>query len=254
MIQNTEKKPTVDVIIPTWNRGPMLERAVGSVLMQGESVQKIIVVDNGSVRARLNLTDDRIVLIQAEISIGASAARNIGVFESNADYVAFLDDDDYWKPDFLSSMSGLLKSDVDIVVGSLMREAEGGEPRKYKLIDDTECGLRKLYYKNPGFGGQNIVVKRDFFIKIGGFDTEMPASNDRDFAVRAIQSGGVIKVQPSAVAVLCDHANARVRHKQVIGNYRFIVKHWRFMNWFERFFAIGILTKRYIISRINNLF
>lgn len=241
----------VDIVIPTWNRGDFLHQAIISVMNQGFLVNRVIIVDNGTKPAQLSLHDPRILVVNTLPSIGASAARNIGVAESNADYVAFLDDDDYWQPGFLDNAMPLLQEGVDIVVGRLMRQAEGEEPKNYKLLDDSASGLRNLYYSNPGFGGQNIIVKRDLFLRIGGFDSAMPASNDRDFAVRAMQAGASIRVQPASVAVLCDHAGERVRHKQIAGNYRFLKKHWSYMSWFERYCSLRTLIKRYLKYKSN---
>lgn len=238
----------VDVIIPTWNRGELLGRAIRSVLRQF-CVNRVIVVDNGTRDAQLDgLDDSRICLIKTSPCIGASAARNIGANASKAPFVAFLDDDDYWQEGFLSHALPLFDHGADIVVGQLMRKSDGGGLRNYKMLDASEEGLRRLYYSNPGFGGQNFIIRRDFFVKISGFDIEMPASNDRDFAVRAIQAGARIYVQPESIAVLCDHDGERVRKNQVKGNYRFIRKHWWSMRWTERYIAIKTLVKRFLLS------
>lgn len=242
---------SVDVIVPTWNRGDLLCRAVKSVLRQSH-VHKIIVVDNGTQRACLSgIDDERVILVLAEPCIGASAARNLGAQYASSPYIAFLDDDDYWQEGFLSRALPLFEKGADIVVGRLMREMTPGVLSDYKLLDASGAGLRRLYFSNPGFGGQNFVIRRDFFLKIDGFDSSMPASNDRDFAVRAIQAGAVIHVQPESVAVLCDHDGVRVRKKQVKGNFRFIMKHWPQMTNRELFVAVKTLIKRFFISHFS---
>lgn len=242
----------VDVVIPTWNRGELLLRAVRSVLDQGEAVHRVIVVDNGSEPACLEGIDDkRLQLVVTAPNIGASAARNAGVASANGEIVAFLDDDDYWQPGFVAAALPLFEQGADIVVGKLMRKAEGEPLREYKLLGNSPAAQRDLYFRNPGFGGQNIVMRRCLFEQLEGFDANMPASNDRDFAVRALQAGAVIRVQPESVAVLCDHSGVRVRHNQVKGNYRFIRKHWWYMRWNERFIAAWTLVKRFIKSRIG---
>ena len=245
---------TVDVIIPTWNRGDLLSRAVRSALHQGPHVRRILVVDNGTTPAKLDATiDSRIQIISSRPCIGASGARNLGVSIATSDIVAFLDDDDYWEMGYLASAVPLFKQGADIVVGKLLRMDDGGQPRDYKLLDDSCAGLRRVYYRNPGIGGQNILVRRRFFHAVQGFDATMPASNDRDFAARALQAGAVIRVQPAARAVLCDHGGPRVRHNQVKGNYRFIRKHWKHMMWSERAFACYILMARVIRMHLRSI-
>lgn len=242
---------SVDVVIPTWNRGGLLKRAVNSVLEQGVELNRVVVVDNGSIPACLKGVDDkRIQLIKTDLNIGASAARNAGAFFSEAEIIAFLDDDDYWQPGFLSAAVQLFECGADIVVGRLMRQTESGSLNEYKLLGSSVAAQRALYFCNPGFGGQNFLVRRCVYERLGGFDASMPASNDRDFAVRALQAGAVIMVQPASVAVLCDHAGERVRHKQVAGNYRFIRKHWQHMTWMERYRACRTLAKRYLYFKL----
>ena len=132
-----------------------------------------------------------------------------------------------------------------------MRRAEDGGLKEYKLLGCSVEAQRELYFRNPGFGGQNILVRRSLYEKLRGFDGDMPASNDRDFAVRALQAGAIIMVQPDSVAVLCDHEGERVRHKQVLGNYCFIRKHWKHMTWVERYRACKTLVRRYASLKLK---
>lgn len=242
----------VDVVVPTCDRGILLNKCLESVAEQLLNPLKIVVVDNGRL-FDLEYLQNRLFIdyIKIEAYSGASKARNEGFKHTTADLVAFLDDDDYWMPDYLKNALPLFYEGADIVVGKLMRQSEGGLPKDYKLLNDGATGLRKLYYSNPGFGGQNIIVRRELFEKLGGFDVNMPASNDRDFAVRAIQAGAKIRVQPLSVAVLCDHAGERVRHKQVMGNYLFIKKHWRYMRLHELARAVWTLSKRFIKVKLG---
>lgn len=243
---------SVDIVIPTCNRGNLLSRAIHSALEQKDLVSRVFLVDNGSVPVCLEPGhDQRIKLIRTAPNIGASAARNAGVIASDSKIIAFLDDDDYWQPGFIAAALPLFDKGADIVVGRLMRKAEDGSLKEYKLLGSTVGAQRELYFRNPGFGGQNILVKRSLYEKLGGFDVDMPASNDRDFAVRALQAGAKIMVQPESVAVLCDHSGERVRHKQVLGNYCFIKKHWKHMAWVERYRACKTLAKRYAYLKLK---
>jgi cellulose synthase/poly-beta-1,6-N-acetylglucosamine synthase-like glycosyltransferase len=95
----------VDVIIPTYNRASLLRNVITSVLNQSFTDFTIIVVDDGSSnnnKAVLeSFQDKRIKYVRNEVNMGEGRARNIGVSNSTADYVAFLDDDDEWLPEKL---------------------------------------------------------------------------------------------------------------------------------------------------------
>ncbi len=97
----------VSVIIPLYNKGPYINRALVSVLNQTIRDFEVIVVDDGSTdngaEAVMKSNDPRIRLIRQR-NQGVSAARNRGVSESTTDFVAFLDADDEWMPSHLETM------------------------------------------------------------------------------------------------------------------------------------------------------
>ena len=113
-------EPLISAVIPTYNRGPLIARAIESVLEQTRPPDEIVVVDDGSAddtpqRVRPYL--DRIRYVPQD-NAGSSAARNRGVDEASHPWIAFLDSDDSWRPDHLRLM-------VDAIV------ATGGAARFY---------------------------------------------------------------------------------------------------------------------------
>lgn len=101
-----KEPPTVSVVIPLYNKGKYIGRAMSSVLMQTRQPFEIIVVDDGStddgpekVQA---FSDQRIRLFRQE-NKGPGAARNAGLARAKGKYVAFLDADDEWLPSFLET-------------------------------------------------------------------------------------------------------------------------------------------------------
>jgi len=240
----------VSVIIPTADRTDLINRAVDSVLAQSCPAREIIVVDNGiaPVVLRADLIE-HVMVLRTEARIGPGRSRNAGVAAANAEYVAFLDDDDYWQPEYLAKSIECL-NDADVVVGRIMRQSIEGDVRPYKLFPSELESQRKLFYCNPGFGGQNILFKKSLFQSLDGFDTKMPASVDRDLAAKVLRAGYRIQVQPLSVAVLCDHDGDRVRGSQVNGNWMFIRKHWWYMSNYERYKGIRTLLKRYYAYKL----
>ena len=97
----------ISVVIPTYNRGDLIGRAIQSVLEQTRRPHEVIVVDDGS-------TDDTRHVVSAfggdiryihQTNAGASLARNRGVREAKAEWVAFLDSDDVWLEQHLDRMA-----------------------------------------------------------------------------------------------------------------------------------------------------
>src|SRR3989442_8558266 len=101
--------PRVTVIIPTYDRPQMLSRAVDSARSAGTDVE-IIVVDDASSDTTAEVCRDLpgIKHVRLERNQGVAGARNIGIFESTAQYVAFLDDDDLRLPGSLDLQAEVL--------------------------------------------------------------------------------------------------------------------------------------------------
>ena len=116
------------VIIPLFNKGPYIERALRSVLAQTVRPAQIIVVDDGSTDdgpakvAVLARSDPTIRLIRQD-NAGVSAARNLGIREARTAWVAFLDADDGYLPWLLEEFATLARSfPAAALLGAYFRE------------------------------------------------------------------------------------------------------------------------------------
>jgi len=109
----------VSVIIPLHNKGKYIGRALDSVFAQTSEDFDVVVVDDGSSDDGPDIVrqykDDRLRLIQQENN-GPGAARNRGIRETTGHYVAFLDADDEWLPNFLKVTLGHLQKNADCVL------------------------------------------------------------------------------------------------------------------------------------------
>ena len=93
--------PLVSAIIPTRHRPQLLERAVASALAQTWSALDVVVVDDASEpEMRLPAFEDpRVHVVRLSEPSGPGAARNAGIARARGELIAFLDDDDEWRPD-----------------------------------------------------------------------------------------------------------------------------------------------------------
>ncbi len=244
---------SITVIIPTADRNNTLDRAIRSVLNQTLKPDKIVVVDNGYQDAET--AEDikpQVHIFKTQPRLGPGKARNAGAAIAETEYISFLDDDDAWEKDYLKySIETLKKTSADVVVGQLKKADAHGQAKPYKMFPADPKKQRKVYFKSPGFGGQNLVISKKMFTLVGGFDETMPASVDRDLAAKIIEHGGFIVYQPLSVAVLHNHENERVRDNIVVGNKMFIHKHWKNMTALEIFKACKTLVKRYFKLKLK---
>ncbi|OLL70952.1 putative glycosyl transferase [Pseudonocardia sp. Ae168_Ps1] len=183
----------VTVITPAYNVGPWIGESIDSVLAQTESRFEYLIVDDGStddtaeiVRARAE-RDPRIRLLQVENG-GSGAARNRALAESAAPFVAFLDGDDRWHPQFLRHMLetmytappgvGMAYCHTRVMLESGQVVALRWQPSGVVDID------KQLVENNPPHNGSSLMIRRACFDQVGGFDSSLPSAVDFEMWLR----------------------------------------------------------------------
>jgi glycosyltransferase involved in cell wall biosynthesis len=179
----------VGVIIPTFNRGQKVARAVSSVLFQTFMDHEIIVVDDGSTDDTLSLLapfQSRVKIISHPEQMGVSAARNTGIRATAAPLIAFLDSDDYWLPEKLAVQVRFFREHTEAVACQTeerwIRRGLRANPKKKHLKpsgDIFEPSL-KLCLVSPSAA----MVKRSLLEEIGLFDETFPVCEDYDLWLR----------------------------------------------------------------------
>lgn len=257
---------TVACIIPTHARPEHLATALRSVLQQTLVPTEILVVDDLDDDRTGNLVDmfrrESNILIRRLVNRqqpGASGSRNAGARAAEADIIAFLDDDDRWGPTYLSSaMLELTRSGADAVVSGLRRFKVDGTIQDIVIPPQSEIAER-IFEKNFGMSGTNLMIRPKPFERLGGFDPELTVYEDWDFLIRFVRSGLHYAVEPKTNAEWHEHKGPRVstptvRHAE--GIERFIAKHSADMPAINRrdlqATALGI-RRRVTTSRLDRI-
>ena len=190
--------PLVSVIIPTFNRARELVRCLDSVQAQTISNIEVFVCDDGS-------TDNTAIIVKnyaRKLNIqyrwtenygGPAWGRNWALSQAKADYIAFLDSDDWWLPQKLEHSLGPLKAGADLVFHALFISRQKPMPwdRKsliqYKLTPPIYDNL--IQHGNV-IANSSVVTRRELLLKIGGFseDPEVIAWEDYDAWLRIARS------------------------------------------------------------------
>ncbi len=183
--------PIVSVIIPTYNRSNLLDRAIRSVLAQSFTDFELIVVDDASTDDTQSLVGavnySRIKIIRHERNKGAPAARNTGIKVSQGEYIGFLDDDDEWLPKKLEKQLEAFQSSFDDVslVYTGFYFASGKNGSRLAQITPTLKGdiyLDLLRRNIPA--GNTSLIRKHCFAKCGLFDETLPSCQDWDMWIR----------------------------------------------------------------------
>lgn len=182
------------VVIPLYNKSKSVVRTIESVLGQTHSDFELIIVNDGSTDDSLDvissIIDDRIRIISTE-NRGVSAARNKGVSVANSDYIAFLDADDYWDSSFLMMQAALIDTFPEAAVyGFNYADVSNGQIKAYNQgMGDSFCGYVEDYFGTSHgdlYCSSSVVVRKQAFESVGGFDEKIRYAEDLDLWYRLI--------------------------------------------------------------------
>lgn len=227
----------ISVIIPTCNGSNNIKLAVKSVLAQTISdVEIIIVDDNGIGSLEQKNTENslkeyesrnNIKYICHECNSGGSVARNTGANNSDGKYLVFLDDDDVLLPNMLEKQLSLLKKtkeNVAMAVCSGYYTHKDGRGYIRKLKTGNINLLRDYLLDKEYFNTSTIMIKKDIYCKIGGFDESFDRHQDWEFCVRVLSSfDAKICEQPLIVRYFEDrHSPKTIEQREKYLNYFFM--------------------------------
>ncbi|MCE2469885.1 MAG: glycosyltransferase family 2 protein [Dehalococcoidia bacterium] len=212
------KAPKVSVIIPTHNRAALLPRAVNSVLAQTYADFELLIVDDCSSddtpAVIAGFADPRVRAFRHDENRGQSAAINTGIANARGEHVAFLDDDDEWRPTKLEGQVRLLDAspaDVGLVYGWMdsVDDATGRVMPTYRSTVDGNIFEDALALDVPG-PTIVLMVRASAAREVGGFDARLSRYDDADFICR-IAERYKAAVLPEVVAVAhSGHHHARM--------------------------------------------
>ena len=207
--------PPISVVIPSCDRPIAVQDAVSSVRAQAMQPKEIVVVDNGVDRIVESQLPGEVTLLRMEPYIGVSSARNEGARVATGEYVAFLDDDDAWAPDYLEYMVEAIanaEETPDLLIGRKDRVKNGGRV-VYKCLKHAADLMPTLLYRNHGVGGINIVVRRKKFFEVGGYDANLQNAEDRALALDFLQADAWVVCVPEAAAIMGEEQETRLRDR-----------------------------------------
>ncbi|QTN24587.1 glycosyltransferase family 2 protein [Rhizobacter sp. AJA081-3] len=203
----------VSVIIPTYNRRELVQRAIGTVLAQTRAVQEILVVDDGSTDgtgdALAAAFGDRIRYVR-QANGGVSSARNHGLRLARGRYLALLDSDDEWLPEKTQRQIEWLQArpDYGMALCDVVRmDAEHRDVelfRRRELLPEDGMILKWVLVQ-PALVPASVMMRREVFETVGGFDETLATGEDLDFHLRVAARWPIGIVEQPLVRAMRGH-------------------------------------------------
>ncbi len=187
--------PKVSVIIPAYNMGEQLVRAVESALSQTTPVHEIFVVDDGSKDNTAEVAErfGPPVYVIRKPNGGPASARNLGAAKATGDWLAFLDADDWWFPQKTEvQMSYTQAPDIGLVHCLYDHRIE--RPPAELSFDDL--------WAHNWIGTASVMIRRSLFLELGGFNEERALISVEDYNLwlRVVAAGWRIVTCPHILA------------------------------------------------------
>ena len=255
----------VSVVIPTFRRLDYLKQAVDSVCQQTWHDFECLIVNDYPPEALVieqliaEFNDDRLRLINHEVSGGGNAARNTGITEAKSDLIAFLDDDDYWLPYKLERhverhqakpgvgvvFSGMTKRwSNDAIPPYFVRGRLPSEGVVAAMRRGTFCPLTT----------SAVSVRRECFTNCGLFDTELASFQDWDMWYRIANKYDFDYIQ-DALLIFRQHLGDRTsktKERRFLGLQQLIAKWHSDLSDPQQFEAIFV-KDTYVSSIYNSI-
>ncbi len=241
-----KKTISISVILTTHNRINDLKKAVESVFRQTFSDYELLIVNDNSTDGTKKYIEDlssknpnvKAITISAEESRGGNYARNKGVALSSGEYIAFLDDDDFWLEKKLEQQFSQIQLNpkVGLIYCGIERRMNG-KLLEHHLPSSEDLGdMSKRIFTHVITVSSAIMIRKSIFEKVGGFDEELTHWQEYDLMIRIAQESMIDYVNEILVII-----NDSKRDTKKVSN-----------NLQQWLIAVDKINKKYEMQ-INNL-
>lgn len=214
------------VVIPSRDRWQHLRTALASALTQTDVDVGVVVVDDGSVDRTAGelaaLRDDRVRVLRHERPQGVSAARNLGLADVTARWVAFLDDDDVWAPRHLAAMleavraSGLDPDRVGLVFSGHLDVDSDRHVTNVSHAPPVEGVRAGLNTMNVVGCPSRVVLRTDAVRDVGAFDVRLSIIADWDLWLRVAADYDLVRCPELLVGYMHHPGNMHLDAERLV--------------------------------------
>ena len=227
-----QKLPLFSIVIPLYNKGDTIQRALVSVVNQVFRDFEVIVIDDGST----DDSHDKVIPFQNQLPLklirqvngGVSAARNRGILEAAGAYVALLDADDEWLPNHLQELKIVLDRYPDVpLISTTLVTRTGKDSRWYPWQKKVRSySLYRLWPMAYPIHTSAMAFRTDCARSVSGFDQKFSMYEDVQFVFKMVEhSKGLIYLNSKNTMRYNNDAGQRLTARRVLpeemGHFRY---------------------------------
>jgi glycosyltransferase involved in cell wall biosynthesis len=214
----------VSIVIPCYNVASYIEECILSVLQQSYNNLEVLCIDNGSsdgtleILKNLSLKHDEIKVF-TEDKPGANAARNKGLHLAKGEWIQFLDADDLLEPTKIEHQLKLVNKDINLafVAGACRRRPLRGpdivhndlQQEKYISVFLNKCG-----------NTCSNLWKRDFLLKIYGWNQNLESSQEADLMYRIVLAGGEYIIDEKDLTIIRERQSGQISQSNPVDRWK----------------------------------
>jgi glycosyltransferase involved in cell wall biosynthesis len=177
----------ISAIVPCYNRAAYLEEALASIRTQTRPLHEVIVIDDGSTDGSAEVAErSGVTVIRHGNNRGSGAARNTGWRAATGDAIAWLDDDDSWRPNHVEVVGALLERypEAACAFGAVQRFGLDDQLITGLVPDGEPCEMLNAAFQSWLHTPIACIMRREALEEIGGFDEREKISVDFDLWLR----------------------------------------------------------------------
>lgn len=249
----TGEQSSIGVLIATYTRDWCLKGALASAALQKRQPDEIVVVDDqpadstSAIVREFAATEPGLAIryLEHHGQSGGARSRTWAIEQMNVDYVALLDDDDRWKPNYLDGIEEAIDvEDPDVILCGFIETNQDGDEVGRGMPPDS-LNKSDFMISNPGAVTSNIVYRRSAYIEVGGYDPSLKNSADRAIFVELSRLGKHYHlVEDHLVLRQVGHADQwSTSTKSIIhGKFLFARRYWSIMPVVDRLRTVKKLS------------
>jgi glycosyltransferase involved in cell wall biosynthesis len=225
MQYKSDSEPKVSAIVPTYNRGYCISRALKSIEEQTRPVHEILVVDDGSTDDTQKIISQKhptVHIIRNPINRGVSNARNLGISNATGSHLAFLDSDDTWHPEKIERQLHFCRQKPRTTINHCDEIWIKNGKRFNQKLYHQKCGgdLFQRSLLRCMISPSAVMIKKTLLAKYGGFDEDLPACEDYDLWLRITSQESVGYIDSPLVTKYGGHPDQLSKTTTALDQYR----------------------------------